>query len=268
MEVAAGILCATCLGFGLVSTESPVRSFWLCDRKNKETTFVSLYELNQFRKKRQTFLPRSEFKSKPVTFRSKSANNTKKLAARIGGWKLTEGLHQEHKMESPTDDTPSTLNLAVSPPTPTGEISPTSPAIADNTSPNGSRARVLYDFQKANDTEINLVEGQHITVIEGLDSDWCLGRNENDNIGWFPSSYITVIEDAQNSVELPVPVSPSSTVNMASEPPATDIVAMVFRSDDRSDSPPVQDETDSEWDLVSVNSGIDSYDVLESDDII
>ncbi|KAK3060211.1 hypothetical protein LTS18_009064, partial [Coniosporium uncinatum] len=59
----------------------------------------------------------------------------------------------------------------------------------------GKRALVQYDYEKAEDNEIELVEGQYVTDIEMVDEDWWMGRNEKGETGLFPSNYVEIVED-------------------------------------------------------------------------
>lgn len=59
----------------------------------------------------------------------------------------------------------------------------------------GKRALVQYDYEKAEDNELELKEGEYITDIEMVDEDWWMGQNSRGETGLFPSNYVELIED-------------------------------------------------------------------------
>ena len=84
---------------------------------------------------------------------------------------------------------------------------------ADHPGANGSgkRAVVLYDYEKAEDNEIDLRENEYVTAIEMVDEDWWMGQNQKGETGLFPSSYVELIDDN-------VPVGHEETPTSAPEP--------------------------------------------------
>ncbi|EEA22282.1 actin binding protein [Talaromyces marneffei ATCC 18224] len=60
------------------------------------------------------------------------------------------------------------------------------------------RAIVQYDYEKAEDNEIELKEGEYVTDIEMVDEDWWLGVNVHGDRGLFPSNYVEIIEQASD----------------------------------------------------------------------
>lgn len=52
----------------------------------------------------------------------------------------------------------------------------------------GKRAVVQYDYEKAEDNEIELKEGEYVTNIEMVDEDWWMGENVHGETGLFPSN--------------------------------------------------------------------------------
>lgn len=56
------------------------------------------------------------------------------------------------------------------------------------------RAIVQYDYEKAEDNEIELKEGEYVTEIDMVDEDWWVGVNEKGEKGLFPGSFVEVIE--------------------------------------------------------------------------
>lgn len=59
----------------------------------------------------------------------------------------------------------------------------------------GKRALVQYDYEKAEDNELELKEGEYVTNIEMVDEDWWMGQNPHGETGLFPSNYVTLAED-------------------------------------------------------------------------
>lgn len=59
----------------------------------------------------------------------------------------------------------------------------------------GKRALVQYDYEKAEDNELELKEGEYITEIEMVDEDWWMGQNARGDTGLFPSNYVELVED-------------------------------------------------------------------------
>jgi len=60
----------------------------------------------------------------------------------------------------------------------------------------GKRAVIQYDYEKAEDNEIELREGEYVTNIEMVDEDWWMGTNSAGASGLFPSNYVELVEDA------------------------------------------------------------------------
>lgn len=76
----------------------------------------------------------------------------------------------------------------------------------------GKRAVIEYDYEKAEDNEIELKEGEFVTNIEMVDEDWWMGTNSQGESGLFPSNYVTLVEDdgagaAQPAVPPPPPAA-------------------------------------------------------------
>ncbi|KAL8910460.1 MAG: hypothetical protein Q9171_004254 [Xanthocarpia ochracea] len=72
----------------------------------------------------------------------------------------------------------------------------------------GKRALVHYDYEKAEDNEIELREGEYITNIDMVDADWWMGENTRGEVGLFPSNYVEPVEDedpAATSTQAPAP---------------------------------------------------------------
>lgn len=59
----------------------------------------------------------------------------------------------------------------------------------------GKTALIQYDYEKAEDNEIELREGEYVTNIEMVDEDWWMGQNSQGETGLFPSNYVELVED-------------------------------------------------------------------------
>ena len=59
----------------------------------------------------------------------------------------------------------------------------------------GKRALIQYDYEKAEDNELELREGEYVTDIEMVDDDWWMGRNSQGETGLFPANYVELVED-------------------------------------------------------------------------
>lgn len=69
------------------------------------------------------------------------------------------------------------------------QVAPTSQSI---------RAIVQYDYEKAEDNEIELKEGEYVIEIEMVDEDWWLGVNVHGHRGLFPSNYVEIVEQSSD----------------------------------------------------------------------
>ncbi|KAL1965317.1 hypothetical protein VTN77DRAFT_5919 [Rasamsonia byssochlamydoides] len=129
---------------------------------------------------------------------------------------LEQAVPDEEKLEELTHDT----------------ARATAEATVHDTVPSGSiRALVQYDYEKAEDNEIDLKEGEYVTEIEMVDKDWWLGVNARGERGLFPSNYVEVVEAGNESqqatldfpgheqreaeVEVPRPAEESSAAEAA-----------------------------------------------------
>ncbi|PTU23758.1 hypothetical protein P175DRAFT_04642 [Aspergillus ochraceoroseus IBT 24754] len=63
----------------------------------------------------------------------------------------------------------------------------------------GIKALVQYEYEKAEDNEIDLREGEYVTEIEMVDKDWWLGLNTRGERGLFPSNYVELVKDDPHS---------------------------------------------------------------------
>ncbi|PMD38865.1 hypothetical protein L207DRAFT_490599 [Hyaloscypha variabilis F] len=69
----------------------------------------------------------------------------------------------------------------------------------------GKRALVQYDYEKAEDNELELTEGDYVTNIEMVDEDWWMGTNSKGESGLFPSNYVELVEDEEEEAPAPPP---------------------------------------------------------------
>lgn len=85
----------------------------------------------------------------------------------------------------------------------------------------GKRAVIEYDYEKAEDNEIELKEGEYVTNIEMVDDDWWMGTNSQGEIGLFPSNYVTLVEDdGADDGHAPPPPPPPAISEPEPEPSA------------------------------------------------
>lgn len=71
----------------------------------------------------------------------------------------------------------------------------------------GKRALVQYDYEKAEDNELELREGEYITDIDTVDEDWWHGRNSRGESGLFPSNYVELVEEGAHGGAAPAPTT-------------------------------------------------------------
>jgi drebrin-like protein len=97
-----------------------------------------------------------------------------------------------------------------------GEDARTAPAAASG----GKRALVQYDYEKAEDNEIELHENEYVTNIDMVDEDWWMGTNAQGETGLFPSNYVELVEDDDAGTVPAAEPAASSRVVPEPEPPA------------------------------------------------
>ncbi|KAF4210800.1 hypothetical protein CNMCM5878_003802 [Aspergillus fumigatiaffinis] len=69
--------------------------------------------------------------------------------------------------------------------------------VVDRPQDEALQAIVQYDYEKAEDNEIDLKEGEYVSGIEMVDKDWWLGSNARGERGLFPSNYVELVKDNQ-----------------------------------------------------------------------
>ncbi|CAI6332197.1 unnamed protein product [Periconia digitata] len=84
----------------------------------------------------------------------------------------------------------------------------------------GQRALVQYDYEKAEDNEIELREGEYVTNIDMVDEDWWMGTNAQGEQGLFPSNYVELVEGEEDASAGAPPPLPSHPTTAAEEPSA------------------------------------------------
>jgi hypothetical protein len=85
----------------------------------------------------------------------------------------------------------------------------------------GKRALVQYDYEKAEDNELELTEGDYVTNIEMVDEDWWMGTNSKGESGLFPSNYVELVEEEEAPAPAPAPAqAPRPTPAPAPTPAA------------------------------------------------
>ncbi|ERF72249.1 hypothetical protein EPUS_02136 [Endocarpon pusillum Z07020] len=75
----------------------------------------------------------------------------------------------------------------------------------------GKRALVQYDYEVAEDNEIELKEGEYVINIDMVDEDWWMGENARGQIGLFPSNYVELVEDQDD--DAPTHETASATID-------------------------------------------------------
>ncbi|KAI0598262.1 hypothetical protein F4775DRAFT_583851 [Biscogniauxia sp. FL1348] len=91
----------------------------------------------------------------------------------------------------------------------------------------GKRALIQYDYEKAEDNELELREGEYVTNIDMVDEDWWMGTNSRGETGLFPSNYVELVDDDEGAAGAPAapapvaaPVSAPAPAPAAPEPEA------------------------------------------------
>ncbi|KAH8657052.1 hypothetical protein BGZ60DRAFT_434706 [Tricladium varicosporioides] len=76
-----------------------------------------------------------------------------------------------------------------------------------NSAASGKRAIIQYDYEKAEDNELELIEGEMVTNIEMVDEDWWMGTNQKGESGLFPSNYVELVEEEPEAAPEPTPIT-------------------------------------------------------------
>ena len=121
-----------------------------------------------------------------------------------------------HREPSPEpqaqDDDPSRGAAQAAAHTTFGEVS--DPRGADDSG--GKEAVAQFDYEKDEENELALREGERITNIDMVDEDWWMGENSRGERGLFPSNYVELVEGDAGAAAVP----PSAPRAAELEPPA------------------------------------------------
>ena len=91
---------------------------------------------------------------------------------------------------------------------------------AAQASQGGHRAVVQYDYEKAEDNEIELLEGDLVTDIDMIDEGWWMGTNKNGERGLFPCNYVELVEDDEAAGDAAEPPPPAPAASRPAAPAA------------------------------------------------
>lgn len=83
----------------------------------------------------------------------------------------------------------------------------------------GIRAVVVYDYEKAEDNEIELHEGAYVTNIDMVDDDWWMGTNAEGESGLFPANYVEVVQEDEQHEQQEDPAGQDAPEESAAPPP-------------------------------------------------
>jgi hypothetical protein len=84
-------------------------------------------------------------------------------------------------------------------------IAPPSYAQLPSQMPQQEIAEALYNYNPSGPTDLALYQGQHIQILEKLNSDWWRGQDLNSKReGIFPSNYVRIISGGAPSNEAPM----------------------------------------------------------------
>lgn len=90
----------------------------------------------------------------------------------------------------------------------------------DESGGSGKRAVISYDYEKAEDNEVELREGEYVTDIDMVDEDWWMGTNTQGERGLFPANYVELVEDDEPTSAAAAPPLPSHPSAAEPEPAA------------------------------------------------
>ena len=74
----------------------------------------------------------------------------------------------------------------------------------------GQTALIQFDYEKAEDNELELKEGEYVTNIEMVDEDWWMGQNSRGETGLFPSNYVVLQDDGEAGGHAPMHEEPAT----------------------------------------------------------
>jgi hypothetical protein len=85
----------------------------------------------------------------------------------------------------------------------------------------GHEAIAQFDYEKAEENELELREGERVYNIDMVDEDWWMGENSRGEKGLFPSNYVELVEgggDASAPAAAAAPPSPVQETAAAPQP--------------------------------------------------
>lgn len=89
---------------------------------------------------------------------------------------------------------------------------------ADNSG--GHEAIAQYDYEKAEENELELREGERVFNIDMVDEDWWMGENSRGEKGLFPSNYVELVEASSGgAAPPPAPAAVPAPVQETAAPP-------------------------------------------------
>ena len=84
----------------------------------------------------------------------------------------------------------------------------------------GHEAIAQYDYERAEENELELRDGDRITNIDMLDEDWWMGQNPRGEVGLFPANYVEILEGGGGAAaQAPAP-APAAVPEPESAPAA------------------------------------------------
>lgn len=84
----------------------------------------------------------------------------------------------------------------------------------------GHEAIAQYDYEKAEENELELREGERVYNIDMVDEDWWMGENSRGEKGLFPSNYVELVEGGSSGGAPPPPAPAAAPVPaQAAAPP-------------------------------------------------
>jgi hypothetical protein len=86
---------------------------------------------------------------------------------------------------------------------------------ADNSG--GHEAIAQYDYEKAEENELELQEGERVYNIDMVDDDWWMGENSRGEKGLFPSNYVELVEGSSGGAAA-APPAPAPAQEAAAPP--------------------------------------------------
>lgn len=91
----------------------------------------------------------------------------------------------------------------------------------------GREAIAQFDYEKAEDNELDLADGERITNIDMVDDDWWMGQNSKGETGLFPANYVELVEGGAGggAAAAAPPPPPPAAAEPEPEPPAPAAVA-------------------------------------------